>query len=115
MEQVTFSPTGIALKQHELYGLDDALLLEQATHLRNDIVGWSQQNFILDDRQLDWLVQQDGSFRGQFAKQVADGLIGRFDINIQFSGPSDSWKSKRITARENIPVKILDILVQYTP
>ncbi|RKE47156.1 hypothetical protein [Sphingobacterium detergens] len=115
MEQVTFTPTGIALKQHELYGLDDALLLEQVTHLRNDIVGWSQQNFILDDRQLDWLVQQDGSFRGQFAKQIADGLIGRFDFNIMFIGPPQSWKSKRIAARENLPVKAIDIRVEYIP
>ena len=115
MDLVYFTPIGIALKQHELYGMDDALLQEQAAHIRNDIIGWTQQNFILDDRQLDWLVQQDGRFRVQFAKQIADGLIDRFDFNIVFSGPAGSWKSKRIAARENLPVKAVDIRVEYIP
>ncbi|RKE52392.1 hypothetical protein [Sphingobacterium detergens] len=115
MEQVSFTPVGIALKQHELYGLDDNLLFEQATNLRNDIIGWSMENFILDDRQIDWMNQQDDSFTIEFSKTISDGLIGRYDFNIQFSGPSEVWKSKRVSAKASGPVKTIDIFVEKYP
>lgn len=113
MEKVNFTPVGIALKQHELYSLDDNLLFEQATNLRNDIIGWSQQNFILDDRQLDWMLQQDDSFTVEFSKTISDGLIGRFDFNILFNGPSEVWKSKRVSARQQSGIKAIGIFVEY--
>ncbi|WP_343566258.1 hypothetical protein [Sphingobacterium sp.] len=114
MEQVDFSPSGILLKQHELYGLDDNLLTEQAMLLRGNIIGWAQQNFFLDDRQINWLQGQDSSFTVDFAKTVSDGFIGRFDFNIFFNGPADAWKSKRVSAKlQPKGVKAIDIFVEY--
>ena len=110
MEQVYFSPAGILLKQHELYALDDNLLAEQAMNLKSDIVAWSQQHFILTDRQNNWLYQQDASFKVDFASTVYYGLIGRYDINIKFGG-SEAWKSKRIQAKDLYPYKIIEIFV----
>ena len=110
MEQVYFNPIGIALKQHELYGLDDNLLFEQAMNLKNDIIGWSQQHLILTDRQLSWLFEQGPGFKVEFASTVYRGLIGRYDFNIKFGG-SEVWKSKRIDAREELPFKRIDIFV----
>lgn len=110
MEQVYFNPIGIALKQHELYGLDDNLLYEQAMNLKSDIIGWAQQHFILDDRQVSWLLQQDASFTVEFATQVSNGLLGRYDFDIKFDG-SEIWKSKRIDAKADLPFKKIKIFV----
>ncbi len=114
MERVKFSPVGIALKQHELYGLSDILLQEQAMWLRSDIMGWAKQHFILDDKQQNWLDQQDSSFHVGFAKTISDGLLGRYDFNILFEGPSESWKSKRVSARDKPKgIKVIEIWVDY--
>lgn len=113
MTRVPFTPTGIALKQHELYGLDDDQLKLQATHLYSNIVDWSMQNFILNDDQISWLNQQDDKFTVEFATKVARGISLRYDINIQFVGPPEDWKSKRVNARENEPVKAIDIIVEW--
>ncbi|WP_333887365.1 hypothetical protein [Sphingobacterium siyangense] len=114
MEQVDFSPAGILLKQHELYGLADNLLMEQAMFLRGNIVAWARQNFFINDAQLNWLNSQDSSFTVDFAKTISDGFIGRFDFNIFFNGPADVWKSKRVSAKQQPKgVKAIDIFVEY--
>jgi len=110
MTQVPFSPTGIALKQHELYGLDDDQLLQEARHLQTDIVSWSIQHFILDDYQKGWLLQTDDKFRVEFAKTVAKGISNRYDINIEFIGPPRP-KSKNIGARDSDIDRRIDISV----
>lgn len=115
MEQVDFSPAGILLKQHELYGLADNLLMEQAMFLRGNIVAWSQQNFFINDAQLNWLNSQDSSFTVDFAKTISDGIMSRYDFNIRFEGPSEAWKSKRVSAKQQPNgIKVINILVEYT-
>ncbi|MDR2272026.1 MAG: hypothetical protein LBF27_14065 [Sphingobacterium sp.] len=112
MNRVPFTPSGIALKQHELYGLDDNQLQLEATHLYANIVDWSMQHFILDDDQINWLNQQDDKFTVEFAMKVAKGISLRYDINIQFVGPDKPVpKSKNISARENEPYRSIDITV----
>ncbi|QIH33504.1 MULTISPECIES: hypothetical protein [Sphingobacterium] len=111
MEQVYFTPVGIALKQHELYGLDDNLLQEQAMFLRSNIIAWAQQHFILNDQQLNWLFQQDSSFTVDFAVTISNGLLGRYDFDIRFGG-SEIWKSKRIDAKADLPFKKIKIFVE---
>jgi len=112
MTKVPFTPAGIALKQHELYGLDDEKLQLEAMHLYTDIIEWSISHFILNDYQINWLNQQDQKFTVEFARIVARGLTNRSDINIQFEGPDDPIpKSKNISAKENEPYHAVDILV----
>ncbi|WP_142685755.1 hypothetical protein [Chitinophaga polysaccharea] len=110
MQKVLFTPVGIAMKQHELYGLDDAQLNIEANHLYTNIVDWSINHFILDDEQINWLYQQDDSFKVEFAMIVGEGLINRYDFNINFVGP-DIPKSKRISAKNDPQRKAINILV----
>lgn len=112
MTQVPFTPTGIALKQHELYGLNDDQLLKEAMSLRSNIVNWSIQHFLLDDDQINWLYQQNDSFTFEFAALVSKGISNRYDINIVFEGNNiPRPKSKIISAKENLPRKIISISV----
>lgn len=115
MTQVPFSPTGIALKQHELYGLDNDRLLKEAQDLRSNIVAWSIKHFLLDDEQISWLSRQDDSFTVEFALIVATGISNRYDINIVFEGNNiPRPKSKIISAKENLPRRTILISVIKT-
>lgn len=112
MEQVEFSPVGIAKKEHELYGLDDDALRAETQFLRSDIIGWSRIHFKLNDEQLNWMEEQDDTFRYDFANDIGNALDNRWDIDFLNEGPPpEAWKSKRISAKQNAPVKQIIIWV----
>lgn len=112
MELVEFSPVGIAKKEHELYGLDDAALRAETAFLRSDIISWSLGHFRLSDQQLSWMHEQDDRFRIGFANDVASALENRWDIDFLNEFPEkDPWSSKIVDAKKEDSARRLTIHV----
>lgn len=95
-----FTEAGVNLKIAELYALSDIALAAEAQLLKDDFIGWMDDNFNLTTEQLSYLDSMNADAREYLADRLSFSLVHRLDIVFTKEDPTTTGYVKWTDTRD---------------